>query len=144
MQYRKMITLPTRHILKRFWEDLTSLSDATFEIEYILAKLIEIIEEARECCGESPAAPQWQEAFVQAVLYEGIGDYHDAHERLMFSRALKQLYGQILAVLMAHDQLFDVDEVMVYLRNLQGDLLIGTYNPMRLTPDDLRRFRTNP
>jgi len=127
MKDKRYIILPTKRIIDQFYKETFSLTDASYELEHILAKLIELVDEAKTLRGESPATHYWCEAFVSSVHYDGMADYYDAHQDRILAGALKKLYGSILTVFMQHEHHMHPDDSMVYHRHLNGDVVVMVF-----------------
>jgi len=143
MGYHSYLILPTSRIIKTFHEETFVLTDVGFELEYILSKLVELIDEAQTLRGESPANHHWQEAFVTSVHYDGMADYYDAYQDSILSGALRKLYRSILTVFMHHAQQLHPDDNIAYCRLLNGDLITGLFRVQLITRADVEA-RHNP
>lgn len=144
MGYHRYLILPTSRIIKTFHEETFVLTDVGFELEYILSKLIELVDEAQTLRGESPANHHWQEAFVTSVHYEGMADYYDAYQDSVLSGALRKLYRNILAVFIHTTPEIHPDENMAYSRLVAGDIIMGIYRIKRITRYDVEQQRQQP
>lgn len=127
MRYRKYLILPTQRIINTFYKETVTITDAHYELDHILAKLVELMDEARSLRGESPASHRWCEAFIASVHYEGMADYYEAPQDVVFSGALRKLYKSILTVFMQHDHLMHPDDIMTFHRLIGGDIGVGLF-----------------
>lgn len=143
MHIRKRLILPTKQFVDAFYRDTVGLDSATYEMEYVLSKLIECLDEARACRGMDPASHQSQELFVQSVYYDGLADYHEGEQDIIFTQALCKLYRGILSVLVAHDHLFSPDEGMTMLTQTNGDIILATFDTNPLTPNQAHSMRSS-
>lgn len=141
MAYQSYIALPTKRILHSFYEDTVGVTEASYELDHIVAKLIELIDEARNIRGESPATPVWQEAFIKSIEYEGMTDYVDPLQDKILGDALRKLYRGVLAVFMENDHHIHPDANMSFCRFTQGDILVGIFYVDYLTQNDVESHR---
>lgn len=141
MNYHRYLVLPTQRIIKQFFEKTLGLSEASYEIDYILAKLIEIFDEARSLRGESPATRVWEETFLSSIRYEGMVDYVDPLDDKILNDALRFLYQSMLAIFMHHEHHIHPDDNMAFCRLTLGDVIVGIFHVDYLTRSDVVRHQ---